>query len=203
MNAVRLASATLLICAPLAAAAQVPLPPPRPFTAAVASPPAGAAHVPLPVPRPPIRYASLVMSPRMRVDPPASLPVQNAASCSARDFSGQMVPVRHRTGASKFFAHANWEIGQPTITYGRAYFGLSPVMQRFASLHECGHLVLRTYDEFRANCHALRYGNWSAEELSHIRNFHERLGAMPANYGGSGPGFWRSTLRACPEMGAH
>jgi hypothetical protein len=73
-------------------------------------------------------------------------------------------------------------------------------MQRFASLHECGHLVLRTYDEFQANCHALRNGDWSAGDLAHIRSFHEGLGGLPANYGQSGAGFWQNTIRACPEF---
>lgn len=199
MRLPRVVLASLLACAPFSAAAETPLSLP-PF--ALARP--VTLTVPMPTPRPPIQYASLVTSPRMRIDPrPATQAIPNAVTCHARDLTGQLVPVRQRIGKSRFYAHANLDVGGvPTITYGHAYFGMSPTLQRFASLHECGHLVLRTYDEFEANCHALRHGNWTAEEVAKIREFHERLGAMPANYGKNGPGFWHGTMRACPEFAA-
>ena len=161
-------------------------------------------EVPVPIPRPAIQYTSLVTSPRMRINPPsAAAAVPNAAACKARDFTGQLVTVSHRLGGSVGFAQSNWGIGgRPTITYSPSYFRLSPTMQRFASLHECGHLVLQTRDEFLANCHALRHGRWHAGEIALIQQFHEDLGAMPAEYGKNGAGFWQNTMRACPEFSA-
>lgn len=159
-------------------------------------------EVPLPLPRPAIQYTSLVTSPRMRIDPPpAAAAVPNATVCKARDFTGQLVTVSHRLGGSVGFAQSNWDVGgRPTITYSPSYFRLSPTMQRFASLHECGHLVLQTHDEYLANCHALRHGRWQAREIAHIRQFHQDLGTMPAAYGKSGAGFWQNTMRACAEF---
>ncbi len=105
-----------------------------------------------------------------------------------------------RVGPSAFAAQATWGAGQPpTITYAPAYFRLPPMMQVFLSLHECGHLVLHTTNEFRANCYAVGHGNWTAAELDLIGRSHQALGPFGPQYGGSGAAFWAATERTCPQ----
>ena len=103
-------------------------------------------------------------------------------------------------GASGFTAFASYDSdGWPAITYAPAFFSLPPIVQTFLSLHECGHLVLHTTDEFVANCYAVAQGHWNAEELSLIARSHLTVGRLPAQYGGSGDAFWSGTKAACPR----
>lgn len=180
----RLATAMLVFLAPMHAAAQIyqaipydPLPPPRSY-----------------YPEPPQRL----------LPPKISGAIPNSLPCSARGPGGKLVDAKHRSGLSGYIAHSNWDaFGWPTITYSRTYFTLSPVVQRFTSLHECGHLSLGNRDEFVANCYALRNGNFTASEIAEIKGFHQRIGIMPSAYGGSGNGFWRRTIAVCSEFAGY
>lgn len=126
-------------------------------------------------------------------------PIPNAVSCMARHAAtGQFVPARHRTGFSQFWAHAAWDgDGWPSVTYGATYFQLPPVMQRFTSLHECGHLALQTLNEFEANCFALQQMSPSDATLNYIALFHQSIGPLGPQYGGSGAAFWAGTRQVC------
>jgi hypothetical protein len=79
--------------------------------------------------------------------------------------------------------------------------GLPPLIQRFTSLHECGHASTGNPDEYAANCYSLSAGGFSMAQVGAIRSFYEHLpGPLPAQYGGSGPGFWQGTIDECPEL---
>lgn len=128
--------------------------------------------------------------------------IPNASQCSAPHGAGLgVVPVRQFVGPSNHWAHSLWmPDGWPTIVYGPAYFQLPTVMQRFTSAHECGHLRNQSPDEFAANCLALQVGGFSFDEVQFIRSFHQNLGPLPANYGGSGSSFWLLTAARCPDL---
>lgn len=128
--------------------------------------------------------------------------VPNAISCVAQSLADvRAVPVREHVGESGFAAYATYDPdGWPAITYAQAYFALPPVLQRFLSLHECGHLVLRTTNEIVANCYAVEQGHWSASELALIALSHRTMTRLPPQYGGSGPAFWAATKRKCPQF---
>jgi hypothetical protein len=133
--------------------------------------------------------------------PAVAQPIPNMQACSARHaMSGQVVPVRQRIGPSPFWAHANWDMdGWPAITYGPAYFSLPALMQSFTSAHECGHLVLISSNEFVANCFALQNLPLSSQEKQFVARYHESLGPLGPQYGGSGAAFWAMTRRTCPD----
>lgn len=128
-------------------------------------------------------------------------PIPNAKTCVATlPGTGQPVRVRDHVGPSGFVAFASYDPdGWPAITYAPAYFSLPPTVQTFLSLHECGHLVLHTTDEFLANCYAVAQGHWTDEELAMIAQSHLSVGRLPAQYGGSGLAFWESTKATCPS----
>jgi len=90
--------------------------------------------------------------------------------------------------------------GWPTIVYGPTYFQLPPAMQRFTSAHECGHLRNQSTDEFAANCLALQSGGFTLAEVQFIGAFHQNIGPLPPNYGGSGAAFWAITVARCPAL---
>ena len=125
-----------------------------------------------------------------------------AEGCVARHAAtGQLVQVREISGPSMFWAHAAWDMyGQPTITYGPIYYQLPPIMKRFTSLHECAHLALPTVNEFEANCAALRTMKMQGltfEEESYIAQFHQQIGIIGPQYGGTGAAYWEGTLAVC------
>jgi hypothetical protein len=128
-----------------------------------------------------------------------------AQQCSARHLgTGDLVTVKEKRGWSAFWAHADYDAeGWPTITYGSDFNGLPHTMKLFTFAHECAHLVLRTRNEFEANCWALRQRNWSARELQFIARYHNGLGPLFPQHGGSGAAFWRLTVEHCPEFGEH
>ncbi len=128
--------------------------------------------------------------------------IPNAHTCMIPSSQPGMPPIQalQRIGPSAFAAQANWGVGEvPTITYSSIYFRLEPTIQLFLSLHECGHLVLRTSDEFQANCYAIMHGAWTEADLKLIEMHHEAVGSLPSQYGGSGHTFWAGTKRACPQ----
>jgi hypothetical protein len=128
--------------------------------------------------------------------------IPDARSCVARHMgTGQLVNVRQRSGESRFWAHANWDMdGWPSITYGPVYYSLPSLVKKLTSAHECGHLVLRTLNEISATCFALENSNFSPDELEFLRDFHTNLGAIPSQYGGSGAAFWSSVADYCPDQ---
>lgn len=106
-----------------------------------------------------------------------------------------------RVGPSAFAAEASWDMGYlPTITYSLTYFQLEPKIQLFLSLHECGHLALRTTNEFLANCYAVAHASWTETDLDLIGRRHETVGLLPPQYGGSGHAFWSGTQKKCPQF---
>lgn len=115
--------------------------------------------------------------------------------------NGQLVAVRERPGQSMFWAHASWDPdGWPAITYGPPYFQLPPIMQRLTKLHECAHLVEQSSNEFLANCRAvqiMRSQGLTANDEGFIANFHQQVGSLGPQYGGSGAAFWYGTMQVC------
>ena len=110
------------------------------------------------------------------------------------------IQALQRVGPTAFAAEASWGVGYlPTITYSLTYFRLEPRIQLFLSLHECGHLVLRTTNEFLANCYAVTHAAWTGTDLDLIGRRHEAVGLLPPQYGGSGHAFWAGTQRTCPQ----
>ncbi len=109
--------------------------------------------------------------------------------------------VRDHVGdPAGFTAYATYDAdGWPSITYAPAFFVLPPTVQTFLSLHECGHLVLHTTNEFLANCYAIAQGDWTPDELALIERSHISVGALPSQYGGSGAAFWAKTKATCPS----
>jgi hypothetical protein len=128
-------------------------------------------------------------------------PIPNATACVAPlATTGQPVRVRDHVGPSGFTAYASYDPdGWPAITYAPSYFTLPPTVQTFLSLHECGHLVLHTTNEFLANCYAVAQGNWNENQLALIARSHLTVGQLPAQYGGSGAAFWEGTKQTCPS----
>lgn len=128
-----------------------------------------------------------------------SIPNSRACTAAYRG-TGQSVSVRERIGASGFAAYATYDPdGWPSITYAPAYFVLPPTVQTFLSLHECGHLVLTTTNEFEANCYAMAQRDWTREEIDLIALSHRSVGQIGPQYGGSGRAFWEGTKRLCPQ----
>jgi hypothetical protein len=128
-------------------------------------------------------------------------PIPGARACRATHALGQEVWVRQRVGPSQHWAHASRDPdGWPAITYGSVYFQLPPLMKVFTSAHECGHLVLGTWNEFHANCFALDVLNLSPGERKAIADFHRSIGQIGPQYGGSGANFWNMTAQACPHL---
>lgn len=127
--------------------------------------------------------------------------IPNAPSCVATTFrTGKPVAARVRVGESGYTAYASYDPdGWPAITYASGYFQLPAVVQTFLSLHECGHLVLKTSNEFRANCYALEQGRWTRAELEVIAASHRAVGRIGPQYGGSGAAFWKGTELTCPQ----
>lgn len=111
-----------------------------------------------------------------------------------------VIQALQRIGPTPFAAEASWGGGYlPTITYSLTYFRLEPTIQLFLSLHECGHLVLRTTNEFQANCYAVTHAPWTKMDLDLIGRRHAALGLLPLLYGGSGHAFWSGTQKTCPQ----
>jgi len=132
----------------------------------------------------------------------AAAVIPNAQPCIIpAEIPGKLaIRALQRVGFSHFAAEASWGAGNlPIITYSSLYFQLSPKMQLFLSLHECGHLVLRTTNEFRANCYAIAHAGWTERDLNLIGKVHEALGALPTQYGGNGHEFWSRTEKTCPQ----
>lgn len=131
-----------------------------------------------------------------------ALTIPNAQTCSipAARPGEQSIQALQRIGPTPFAAEASWGYGYPpTITYSLVFFQLEPKVQLFLSLHECGHLALRTTNEFRANCYALAHAAWTKADLDLIGERHEAVGPLPPQYGGSGHSFWAGTKEACPQ----
>ena len=98
------------------------------------------------------------------VQPGRAEVVPNAEACTAATARNERaVSVQqHVGGESGFAAFPIYDAdGWPAVTYTGAYLRLPPPVQRFLSLHECGHLVLKTANEAAANCYALAKVNWS------------------------------------------
>src|SRR5262245_53794667 len=94
------------------------------------------------------------------------------AQCVAPNTSGEKVVAREMQDSElrDFWASSTYDAsGHPTISFGRLYGKLPPVMRRFSRLHECGHLVARLNDdEYEANCYALRAGRFSKKQVAEI-----------------------------------
>jgi hypothetical protein len=128
--------------------------------------------------------------------------IPNAQTCMvpSRRSGKPAIQVLQRVGPTAFAAEASWGVGYlPTITYSLSYFRLEPKIQLFLSLHECGHLVLRTTNEFQANCYAVTHAAWTEPDLDLIGRRHEAVGLLPPQYGGSGHAFWVGTQKTCPQ----
>ena len=128
--------------------------------------------------------------------------IPNAQTCvAALPGTGRPVAVRAHVGSSGFTAFASYDPdGWPAITYAPAFFSLPPTVQSFLSLHECGHLVLPTTNEFLANCYAISHGRWTEDDLALIERSHLSVGRLPPQYGGSGAAFWQGTKQTCPQF---
>jgi hypothetical protein len=127
--------------------------------------------------------------------------IPNESPCMGTALNGMQVPAYQITGQPPAWAMTFWPNGIPTIVYGPMYFQLPPLIQRFTSLHECGHASTRNPDEYAANCYALSVANFSRRQVGQIRSFYEHLpGQLPPQYGGSGPGFWAGTVGECQQL---
>jgi hypothetical protein len=116
---------------------------------------------------------------------------------------GAQVLVKGQSNnALRFWAYATWDgAGQPVMIFNTAVLSqLPPIMTRFAFYHECAHLMLRTTDEAQANCEALKRMR-ARRELAPgdemvLKQEHYRLGALGAQYLGTGKVLWDATV-AC------
>lgn len=128
--------------------------------------------------------------------------IPNALACTApHAANGVPVQVRQMLGPSQHFAHSFWAPdGWPAIVYGQGYFAIPPLMQIFTSAHECGHLVNASASEPLANCFALQTLKLAPSQKLFIAQFHQNLGPLPPNYGGSGMQFWQLTRQLCPQL---
>jgi hypothetical protein len=128
--------------------------------------------------------------------------IPNSLPCTTgRALDGSPVITRQVVGFSQAWAQTSWQGGFPIITYGEMYFRLPPLIQRFTSIHECGHASTGNPNEFAANCFALKHGGFSDSDIQEIGVFYESLpGNYPPQYGGSGRAFWEGTVEMCPEL---
>jgi hypothetical protein len=130
--------------------------------------------------------------------------IPNAIPCMGKAVSGMPVQVTQNTGPVPAWAMTSWPGGLPMTTYGPMYFRLPPLIQRFTSLHECGHASTLNPNEYAANCFALANGGFSPAEIDAIGTFYLNLpGVFPPQYGGSGPAFWQGTFALCPNLIPH
>jgi hypothetical protein len=126
--------------------------------------------------------------------------IPNAQPCVGRALNGNSMPAMQMVGPSNFWAQTSWPGGIPTITYSQPYFQLPPLMQKFTSLHECGHASTQNLNEFAANCYALQKGHFTKAEVAQIAAFHQGVGPIGPQYGGSGAAFWAGTVAMCPQL---
>lgn len=127
--------------------------------------------------------------------------IPNAVPCLGRTANGMSAQVIQNTGPVNAWAMTMWPNGIPMTTYGPMYFKLPPLIQRFTSLHECGHASTGDPNEFHANCFALQHGGFSQEQIQQIGRFYTNwLGSIPPQYGGTGTAFWAGTMAACPAI---
>src|ERR1035441_4733387 len=127
--------------------------------------------------------------------------IPNVSPCMGVAQHGMQVPANQVTGQPPAWAMTIWPNGYPTIVYGPVYFQLPPLIQRFTSLHECGHASTGNPDEYAANCYALSAGNFTPAQIRLIRTFYQSLSmTIPPQYGGSGIGFWAGTMGECPQF---
>lgn len=137
---------------------------------------------------------------------PVSLPPH--LQCQVRLPSGQVVMANIVGFETGHWAAAVWPGGYPTIAISSPYWGLPPLMQDFTFWHECGHLnlhhgIMAMPDEFAANCWALnrmKQMGLNAPQIQFIAQYHQSVGPLPQQYGGSGAGFWEITRQACPGL---
>lgn len=125
--------------------------------------------------------------------------IPNISQCTAVSArTGAIVSAEQIVGPTSFVAEALWDMdGTPTIIYGRRYFSMPAFMQRWVSVHECGHLSWTSADEFAANCYALERLRPDGKLFNKIASFHRSMGDLSPQYGGNGSAFWRGTLAAC------
>ena len=113
------------------------------------------------------------------------------------------VPQLHED--SEFEIAARWSRGlDPTMVYGNQFRALPPLFQRLVQHHECGHLDLRTSNEFLAECYALRRmsedGLLTAANTRILRDEICSLGELGKKQGGSGVAFWEETRKLCSDL---
>lgn len=128
--------------------------------------------------------------------------IPNARACiiPSHETGQSTIRALQLVGPTPFAAQAIWGPGYPpTIIYSSVYFRLSSTLQLFLSLHECGHLVLRTTNEFEADCYAIAHADWTKADLDLIERSHVNLGTLPSRYGGNGHAFWAGTKNTCPQ----
>ena len=156
-------------------------------------------------------FAAIVFFPILSMGTPSSaqvldaftgMQIPNALACQAPHAgNGGLVPARQILGPSPHFAHSFWAPdGWPSIVYGQGYFQIPPLMQIFTSAHECGHLVNASANEPAANCFALQTLGLTPSQKLFIAQFHQNLGPLPPQYGGSGMQFWQMTRQLCPQF---
>ena len=113
------------------------------------------------------------------------------------------VPQLHEDG--DFEISARWSPKlDPTMVYGNQFQALPPLYQRLVQHHECGHLDMRTGNEFLAECYAMRRlaedGLLTAANTKVLRDGICSLGELGAKQGGSGEAFWQETRRLCSDL---
>jgi hypothetical protein len=120
---------------------------------------------------------------------------------------GKLVLAQGRNDSSlKFWGYSTWDgTGRPLIILNMAVLAqLPPIMTRFTFYHECAHLVLRSPDEVKASCVALKsmraQGELAPGDELTIRREHERLTFLGVKYLGTGQALWRATS-ACAGAG--
>ena len=100
---------------------------------------------------------------------------------------------------------ARWsQTRPPMMVYGKQFPALPPLFQRLMQHHECGHIEMRTSNEFLANCYALRGlaedGLLTPANTTILRDEMCSLGELSQKQGGSGVAYWEETRKLCSDL---
>lgn len=117
----------------------------------------------------------------------------------------QMVPPGSLgyAGFTRQLPNGQWLIQFDPMVLQQYYVKL-PVEVDLVFYHECSHAQLPTSNEIMANCRAVNImrqeGLLDASKEQALAVFHQNLGPLPPQYGGSGAAFWQATMQ-CVNAG--